>query len=364
MRGRGGAGGAAGGSAVVPASVGGGNSKRDSHLLSYSDFQENNNDEYLTLFDGEGTSGADGSTRPCRGNYEAALEPGGRSAPGSRGFEKANASRHRAGTASVRDAADGTRTASHTLAADSRASGLHFAAVSPNRHRERNKTGSPFPATPGAVSSAGGASNDGGASMTNLTNTRASSQNIKKILQQEKITDCEPGVVKSVRTSSDAQKYGSPRSGRNGLLKSGSNSSFDFLPRNTSSSDRLNMMYMNNFNGSNLALSSSFFARSNSGLDIFNLYRSNSNQNILPMDPQSTAGGFQNSTAATNGTGMHRSSSLDQLANIVFMNEQQQQQVTGLPRPSSMEHLANLASAARSGGTPNLGLFGPFGLLI
>ena len=41
----------------------------------------------------------------------------------------------------------------------------------------------------GAVSSAGGASNDGGASMTNLTNTRASSQNIKKILQQEKITD-------------------------------------------------------------------------------------------------------------------------------------------------------------------------------
>ena len=102
------------------------------------------------------------------------------------------------------------RTASHTLAADSRASGLHFAAVSPNRHRERNKTGSPFPATPGAVSSAGGASNDGGASMTNLTNTRASSQNIKKILQQEKITDCEPGVVKSVRTSSDAHKYGSP----------------------------------------------------------------------------------------------------------------------------------------------------------
>ena len=156
------------------------------------------------------------------------------------GKRLANASRHRAGTASVRDAADGTRTASHTLAADSRASELHFAAVSPNRHRERNKTGSPFPATPGAVSSVGGASNDGGASMTNLTNTRASSQNIKKILQQEKITDCEPGVVKSVRTSSGAQKYGSPRSGRNGLLKSGSNSSFDFLPRNTSSSDRLN----------------------------------------------------------------------------------------------------------------------------
>ena len=129
----------------------------------------------------------------------------------------------------VLNAADGTRTDSHTPAADNRASGLHFAAVSPNRHRERNKTGSPFPATPGAVSSAGGASNDGGASMTNLTNTRASSQNIKKILQQEKITDCEPGVVKSVRTSSDAQKYGSPRSGRNGLLKSGSNSSFDFF---------------------------------------------------------------------------------------------------------------------------------------
>ena len=111
-------------------------------------------------------------------------------------------------------------------------------------------------------------------------------------------------------------------------------------------------MYMNNFNGSNLALSHPLFARSNSGLDIFNLYRSNSNQNILPMDPQSTASEFQNTALATSGTGMHKSSSLDQLANIVFMNEQQQQQVTGIPRPSSMEHLANLASAARSSATP------------
>eukprot|EP00946_MAST-07B_sp_MAST-7B-sp1_P002844 g2844.t1 len=293
----------AGGGFAVPASAGGGNGKRGSHLLSYSEFQENNNDEYLTLFDGEGTSGADGSTRPCRGGYEAALEPGESSAAGSCGFEKASTGRRRAGTATARDAAGGSRTDSHTPAADNRASGLHLSAVSPSRHRKRNKTGSPFPATPGGVSSERGSSNDGGASMANWTDTRASSQNIKKILQQEKITDCEPGIVKSVRTSSDAQKYGSPRSGRSGLLKSSSNGSFDVLPRSSSSSDRLNMMYMNNFNGSNLALSSSMFARSNSGLDLFNLYRSNSNQSILPMDPQSTAGGFQNITAATSGNG-------------------------------------------------------------
>ena len=95
----------------APSSVNGSNSKRGTHLLSYNDFCENNNDEYLTLFDGEGSGGIDGPARPVEDVDDNNFSHSKAIVPDGHKTRNLAVGRQRANTANIRDPADNSHEA-------------------------------------------------------------------------------------------------------------------------------------------------------------------------------------------------------------------------------------------------------------